>query len=153
MEVSVEIPLDPSGFMRRECPTCERQFKWFPGGTADKPDDFADPETYFCPYCGVPSGTDNWATSAQIEYAQSVAMGVAMEQIGEELRDTLGSSRSRGFKLKVSGFEAPSAQSPPHDPDDMIMVEPPCHPFEPLKVSDEWSETLHCLICGRVFRV
>ena len=24
----MEIPLDSDGFLRRECPTCEREFKW-----------------------------------------------------------------------------------------------------------------------------
>jgi hypothetical protein len=43
--------------------------------------------------------------------------------------------------------------SPPPliDPNDMMMVASPCHSREPLKVSEEWVGTLHCLVCGREF--
>ncbi len=36
-EVMLEIsmPLDSDGFLRRECPTCEREFKWL--HTLEKP--------------------------------------------------------------------------------------------------------------------
>jgi hypothetical protein len=33
----------------------------------------------------------------------------------------------------------------------MIAVEPPCHPDEPIKVSEEWDKELHCLVCGKIF--
>ncbi|WP_146073741.1 hypothetical protein [Amycolatopsis sp. CA-126428] len=39
------------------------------------------------------------------------------------------------------------------DPDDMLMVEPPCHPFEPLKVDESWRDPIHCLVCGERFVV
>lgn len=29
IKISVSIPLDDDGFLRRECPTCEQEFKWF----------------------------------------------------------------------------------------------------------------------------
>jgi hypothetical protein len=29
MSVSMSLPLDEDGFLRRECPTCERQFRWW----------------------------------------------------------------------------------------------------------------------------
>lgn len=38
-----------------------------------------------------------------------------------------------------------------HEPDDMVIVEPPCHPNEPLKVSDAAAQRLHCLVCGERF--
>ena len=28
--LGMTIPLDSDGFLRRECPTCEREFKWRP---------------------------------------------------------------------------------------------------------------------------
>jgi hypothetical protein len=27
--LEMSMPLDSDGFLRRECPTCEREFKWF----------------------------------------------------------------------------------------------------------------------------
>lgn len=37
----------------------------------------------------------------------------------------------------------------PVEADDMTMVEPPCHPWEPVKIPDERESLLHCLICGQ----
>jgi DNA-directed RNA polymerase subunit RPC12/RpoP len=48
------IPLDSDGFLRRECPTCEREFKWRPSeAEVEEHDEPADTVGYFCPYCGV----------------------------------------------------------------------------------------------------
>jgi hypothetical protein len=30
VQLSMSLPLDGDGFLRRECPTCEREFKWLP---------------------------------------------------------------------------------------------------------------------------
>ena len=146
MEISISIPTDASGFIRRECPTCEREFKWFVGETEDRPSDFLEAENYYCPYCGVPSGTDTWWTQAQLEYAQAAAMGPLSAQLEREFRRGLGS----GFTFKAGTHNVPDLLV---DPDDMIMVEPPCHPFEPLKIDEDWAEPLHCLVCGSRFRV
>lgn len=146
MEISVSIPSDTSGFIRRECPKCEREFKWFSGDTEGRPDDYLDPENYFCPYCGEPAGHDSWWTPAQLEYARTAAMGPISKHIGEELKRALG----RGVDYRPSAVEVPDLLI---DPDDMLIVEPPCHPFEPLKIDDAWSTPVHCLVCGQRFRL
>lgn len=40
---------------------------------------------------------------------------------------------------------------PLHEPDDMVIVEPPCHPEEPVKVPDDAQAPFHCLDCGTPF--
>lgn len=35
MSTSTSVPLDSDGFMRRECPNCEQQFKWRPSQDDD----------------------------------------------------------------------------------------------------------------------
>lgn len=141
MEIPIELQLDPSGFLRRECPSCNRQFKWFYGETEGRPSDFVEPENYTCPYCGIPADHDSWWTTEQLEYAQSAAMGPIMRNLKAEF--------GRSFKINTS-HQAPT---PLIDPDDMIIVEPPCHPFEPLKIAENWTENLHCMMCGAKFRV
>jgi DNA-directed RNA polymerase subunit RPC12/RpoP len=138
--------LDQSGFIRRLCSSCGRQFKWFGGTTEDRPDDFLEPENYTCPYCGVTASPDDWLTSEQLEYAQAVAMGPLSRQLEHELTDGLG----QGWTFTPEIHDVPDLLV---DPDDMVIVEPPCHPFEPLKVLDDWSEPLHCLMCGSRFRI
>ncbi|MFJ6685779.1 hypothetical protein [Streptomyces werraensis] len=155
MELSVTIFLDPSGFLRRECPTCEKEFKYFHGHTESRPDDFLEPASYFCPYCGVPAGTDSWWTPAQLEYVQSTAAGPVMEELTRSLNKAFGGNRRGGisisFEIDKGSVSEPLA--PPVDPDDMMIVEPPCHTFEPLKVAEDWLDPIHCLMCGEKFAV
>jgi hypothetical protein len=145
MEFSVSLNTDNSGFLRRECSTCEREFKWFYGKMEGYPDNFLDPESYTCPYCGTPSDHDTWWTPAQLEYAQEASIGPIASYMEDEMRRTFGS----GAKFTSSSQANPV---PPVDPDDMIIVEPPCHPFEPIKVIEDWTEPLHCLVCGQRFQ-
>ena len=38
-----------------------------------------------------------------------------------------------------------------HETDDMVIVEPPCHPAQPVKVPDDAVGPYHCLVCGSLF--
>lgn len=69
----ITIPLDSDGFLRRECPTCERQFKWRSSeAEAEEVVESADDVGYFCPYCGVQAPTDSWLTQAQPALARNI---------------------------------------------------------------------------------
>ena len=37
------------------------------------------------------------------------------------------------------------------EPDDMVIVEPPCHTNEPIKVPNTDTGRAHCLVCGTPF--
>src|SRR5512139_1630414 len=151
MELQASLPLDEDGFLRRECPSCEREFKWFYGQTDDRPDDFLEPVNYFCPYCGEPSGLDSWWTPAQLEYVRGAAMGPILEEAFGEIKRTLGSIKSDFIKFEAKSMSQPEPPMPLVEPNDMKMVAPPCHPFEPLKIQEDWTEPLSCLMCGEQF--
>lgn len=34
--IPMSLPLDKDGFLRRECPNCERQFKWWPSSSSEE---------------------------------------------------------------------------------------------------------------------
>jgi hypothetical protein len=110
-------------------------------------------EQYFCPLCGVPAPVTAWWTTEQLEYAE----GVAAAQIDRLVQDSIGEA----FKgIKGLSFKASSDFSleldvpePIAEPDDMVIVEPPCHPNEPLKVPEDSLDALHCLVCGSDFTV
>ena len=51
--LEMSIPLDDDGFLRRACPTCEREFKWLPSTNDEEAIDSPEVDHYFCPYCGV----------------------------------------------------------------------------------------------------
>lgn len=146
--ISVNLNLD-QGFLRRTCPNCRQDFKWLQseGGQAAYP----DAGMYYCPYCGLQA--DGWFTDAQLEYLQQEALGSANEMIRDSLRDLERAAKQSGGLIDVTITEPPgrSSSGPPMEPNDMVRVEPPCHPLEPLKVGEDWKQPLHCLICGRKF--
>lgn len=144
--VSIQLPLDEDGFLRRECPSCEQEFKWHHGPTGGEPDDATRPAVYYCPLCGRPSGIDNWWTQEQLEYVQGVALGHVVNELRDELRRM--ERRSKGLLKFMSSSDEPEHPDALHEGDDMVIVASPCHDWEPAKVPAQWSAPLHCMICG-----
>lgn len=148
--VGMSVPLDSDGFLRRECPTCEREFKWQPTVDDNVESTEAPDGGYFCPYCAIQSPLDSWLTPAQIELAQSI---VATEIVGPMLkdftRDTNRMGRRSGGMFKISASSnSPDEMDPLTEADDMKRIDFMCHPIEPVKVLDDWDGQVHCLICG-----
>jgi hypothetical protein len=150
IRVPVSLPLDSDGFIRRECPNCEREFKWFSHEEGDTNAEAVD--QYFCPLCGAGAGTDSWWTPAQLEYMNGVS-GPAMDLYMQDSIDKMFKgikgmkvTPNRSFSL---GIETPDALT---EPDDMVIAEPPCHPNEPVKVPDGTAK-VYCPICGDAFAV
>jgi len=42
----------------------------------------------------------------------------------------------------------PAAVPQPSEPTDMIRLDFPCHPAEPVKVPDDWTGEVACMVCG-----
>jgi hypothetical protein len=134
--LSMAIPVDSDGFLRRECPTCEREFKWLPSSADEEEEEEEASGTagYFCPYCVVQAPTDAWFTKAQLELAEHI---VQVEVVDPMLRKFAGG---------ISGHaEEPE---PLTEDDDMRRIDFACHPSEPLKILDDWRQPVHCLVCG-----
>ena len=146
MDINVSLEVDPSNFLRRECPNCELEFKWHVGPTDRTPESHVDPDQYFCPYCGEASGVNTWFTKEQLEYARQEAMGAVPSAIEAELKKSFGNPA----KFAPNKFSPPV---PIQDPDDMTVIEAPCHDFEPIKVQEDLASAFHCLLCGAAFRL
>jgi len=142
IEMSMTVPLDSDGFLRRQCPTCEREFKWKPA--QDDEDAAAAPDGgYFCPYCVVQAPPGSWWTEAQIAVAQQQAYDEVVKPQIEELES---SARQSGLiEVSVSETDEPPSLT---EQDDMRRVDFNCHREEPVKVLDDWVRPVHCLICG-----
>lgn len=149
VKTSMTVPLDGDGFLRRECPTCEREFKWLPseGKTASSTPDTAG---YYCPYCGL-QAKEGWLTKAQVELARATVVHEVVDPTLADFARKLQSSSSDIFKVTASHERSPE---PPKlsEADDMRRADFPCHPTEPIKVLDDWSGPIHCLICGTTAR-
>ncbi|MFJ6003670.1 hypothetical protein [Arthrobacter sp. NPDC092385] len=149
IRVPVNLPLDSDGFLRRECPNCEREFKWFSHQEGGPDAEAVD--QYFCPLCGVPAHTDQWWTPSQVEYMRGVS-GPAVDRFVQDSVQQMFKGM-KGMKLVPNrsfslGVDTPDALA---EPDDMIIAEPPCHPNEPVKVPEENLKQVHCLVCGSAF--
>lgn len=144
--INVQFHTD-AGFLRRECPACGREFKWF---ATQGNDPTLSVGNYHCPYCNRVAPSSDWWTRAQLEYAQSEALqqtlGPELNRLEKSFKDLARSSR--GFIKVTSNFKAPAKKSPPREPHDMRRVDFTCHPTEPVKVRENWSEPVHCLVCG-----
>jgi len=153
MEMRMELPLDSDGYLRRQCPRCERVFKWHSDSDEEGSGEPGPSTVYFCPYCGEPSPSDQWFTDAQVDYIQALASVEAMRMVERELRPSLDRFNKTGHGFVGLELEIPRSVPPPplFEPDDMLAIEPPCHPEDPIKVIEDWEGELHCLVCGERF--
>jgi len=149
IRVPISLPLDSDGFLRRECPNCEEEFKWFSHAEGDQ--DAEEVAQYFCPVCGAAAGLDSWWTPAQLEYG----FGSASEAIDQVMSDAIADAFKgiKGIKFQPNSSFSLDIETPDPltEPDDMVIVEPPCHPHEPLKIPEVVTERVFCLICGEQF--
>jgi hypothetical protein len=148
--MGMSVPLDSDGFLRRECPTCEREFKWLQS-SEDEADATPPPDGgYFCPYCAIQAPDGQWFTKTQIELAQNmVATQVVGPMLKDFSRDLNSVGRRSGGLISVSAkYDAPDEMEPLTEADDMKRVDFACHPGEPVKVLDDWDDPVHCLVCG-----
>lgn len=151
MEIPIELPLDADGFLRRECPHCEREFKWHHGPTDATPPDLTTPAIYWCPLCGESAPLDQWWTKPQVEYQQDAVAGPLHDFVVDELRAAIKPARNDFLRFEVETGERPDAPDPLVEPDDMVLIEPPCHPFEPVKVPEDAKAPFFCLLCGAAY--
>jgi hypothetical protein len=149
ISIPVAVPLDSDGFLRRECPACEDQFKWI---SHEEGDPAAEPvDQYFCPLCGVPAGVDEWWTHDQLDYARGSAGPEIDRFVADALDDAFKGLDGVSFERDPNFTLGIDTPEPLVEPDDMVIVEPPCHPNEPVKVPEERDGHLHCLVCGMAF--
>ncbi|MCC9069970.1 hypothetical protein ACFOW9_07110 [Arthrobacter cryoconiti] len=149
IQVPVSLPLDDDGFLRRECSACEEEFKWFSHAEGDA--DAEPASQYFCPLCGVPADLDSWWTPAQLEYGFGSAGGAIDQAMKDALTDAFKGIKGLKFEHNSSFSLDIETPDPLIEPNDMVIVEPPCHPNEPTKVPETSTDCVFCLICGSQF--
>lgn len=131
MEIEASVPLDNDGFLDRQCPACNRLFRWLPSDESEPPQD----GRYGCPYCRARNSPDEFWTDSQREYLTHEAGKAVLSQLASE-----------GWKVESHGTPThPTASA------DLTEVTFSCHESEPIKAYPEWVEAgqpLHCIICG-----
>jgi len=150
VDIPITLSLDSDGFLRRECPQCEQQFKWHHGPANEEAEAYTDPPTYYCPLCGEPAGQGSWWTQEQLEYAHGVTTPAALRFIQDELAAAFRGNEN----IKVipgNDGDIPDVPATLTELDDMRIAASPCHPHEPVKVPEGSSGPYHCLLCGTAF--
>lgn len=109
MDVSVHLPLDRDGFLRRQCPHCNLQFKWHDGPASEEAEAAEVPAAYYCPLCGSPAETDRWFTDEQVEYIEGVTNPAMVRYADDLLRHAFRGINSKSVKVKMTGhLETPA---------------------------------------------
>ena len=143
--------MDSDGFLSRECPECEGRFKvkvaaaeeqQLPGEEAAAE---ADAMLLYCPLCHQLVEGNKWWTPEQLEFAKEIIGAAVSSEFQRMLSET--ASRSGGL-LEFKGSPAPAMPSPPEEADGMVVVTPPCHEGDPLKIPGDWTRDVACHICG-----
>jgi len=147
-EISVGIPLDGDGFVLRECPACEREFRWHV--SADEDEGLPAPaDGYSCPYCKKQAPPDSWFTKAQADFLTATALH---EMVGPQLDEMLGGLASDSGLLRVEVTSSVAGEKPPPLDENFDAetrrVEFSCHPTEPVKVDRDWQGPVYCVICS-----
>ncbi|GAB3129097.1 hypothetical protein [Glaciibacter psychrotolerans] len=154
MNIPVALPLDNDGFLRRECPTCLRQFKWHNGPANEEAEQQAPADSYFCPFCAQAALPDQWLTTEQVDHVRGVAIPAAIKSIDDALSEAFKGFKSKNIKVTKTGhLNTPDEPNPLTEADDMMIIASPCHSWEPIKVPDETASPVHCIVCGQAFAI
>jgi TIR domain len=150
ISISLRLPLDDDGFLRRECPHCGRQFKQR-AGAADETQE--SPGTYYCPYCSASADADAWFTAQQLEYIQQQAMAEIIGPSLSRLQQQLEQANQSGLLRIEMTSPVPAEPKPLAECNDMVGLVFPCHVEEPIKVDEHWDQELTCVVCGTRYPV
>ena len=101
--------------------------------------------------CGVAAGLESWWTPAQLEHGFGMASGALDQAVQDAVANVFNGMKGMRFKPNSSFSLDIETPVPLVEPDDMIIVEPPCHKNEPPKVPQASTEKVFCLICGARF--
>ena len=132
------IAVDADGYLRRECPSCEREFKRIvAGSTANKE---SASNWFFCPYCGFEAQASRWLTKAQVACTKNIVANHA------EQRTSHVGFKSLNFAAMRDRSDV--AHETMTESNDMAVVHMTCHPNESIKIYEKWIGTVRCPVCA-----
>jgi len=97
IRVNINLPRDKRGFTGRECPRCHQYFKVKFGTGLPTP-------ICHCPYCGYTGDHNEFCTTAQIKYAEEVALKAIWQQMIESTLKEIEINLKQLEKATSGGF-------------------------------------------------
>ncbi|MET0406506.1 MAG: hypothetical protein ABW123_29080 [Cystobacter sp.] len=158
----LELPRDAGGFVRRECPQCQRDFKTMPRAHdasavqrrlaslfpfENAHESFDEVPEAWCLYCGHRAAGDEWLTPAQQAHVEDVARCWANHVRYEQLAHVSRTLRDNPRPTFVSTRPRPLPGPMSPDADDLRRVPLLCC-GEEVKAHWEWDGPLCCPSCG-----
>ena len=158
----LELPRDADGFVRRECPQCQRDFKTRPSRQdagilqrrlvslfpfENAHESFDEVADGWCLYCGHRAAADEWLTPAQQAHVESLARAWANHVRYEQMAHV---SRTLGVNPRPTFISTAPEALPgpmPQDADDQRLIPLLCCSDE-VKALWDWEGPLHCPRCG-----
>lgn len=138
--LELKIPLDADGYLRRECPNCEREFKRIVVGPSESKVSHPATAGLYCPYCGVQALSNRWLTKSQVALTKVA--------VADQVADAKPHGALKSLSSLVSWGRTAVPQVEAIELNDMEVVRFTCHPKGPIKVYDGWIGKVHCLVCG-----
>lgn len=140
----LKISLDSEGFVRRECPKCEREFKL---QTLEK--DFQTPPVknsgeVTCPYCKHRSSADQWWSKNQVKYINDMQSFFAFNFITPKALK-IKSTPFVTVKTTITQTEEPIM---PSEIDDMKRISITCCERD-IKILENWNGDIVCPDCSK----
>ena len=83
---------------------------------------------------------------------QGIGTGHVSRELDGMLRQLARETRNSMFSIEGT-ITQPEPPALLHEPSDMVIVQSPCHPWEPIKVHEDWRGPLFCLVCGDQFGI
>ena len=172
IEINISLPLDDGAFLRRECPSCRKEFKVMltteelvtltqegihsfmteSESKTDSDTSVSEVLEQFCPYCGQSAPSDSWWTQEQLSYisvfAQNIMANLVNEGLIRPFQRSFGQQRSGPLSSSFEGHEM-EQQEPWISPevDDMDVFGLPCCNRK-IKVEENTTGPVHCFFCG-----
>lgn len=160
-EEELRLPLDRSGFLRRECPRCHRQFKlrWSEREGRgvlrslglvvlhQNVEEVAPGALLDCPYCAYRAGEGEWWTEEQRIFLSKRASTLDEEIRFEQLRHVERTLAQNPYPTFLPVAPAPFRVAIRAEPDDMRRVPLVCC-GEEVKVRESWLLAIRCPFCG-----
>ena len=170
IQLNIEVPLDSQGFLRRQCPLCNMEFKikvdekeltdLITSGISsyliieEDSEDTKEEETteLFCPYCSQESDVNEFWTEEQNAYFNIYAENILADLVNDNFIRPMKrefkkpSSGPIGITIEADEMKKKEPWISPED-DDMDVHSLSCCGKE-LKLLETWDKEYACIYCG-----
>lgn len=83
----------------------------------------------------------------------AIGAGLVVRELNAELKQLARRHQSGAMNVTVRRGAEPEPPASLVEPADMVAIASPCHPWEPIKIVDNWVGPVSCPVCGARFAI